>query len=63
MRCQASELLKQETGKRVSDGVSVTGNMSCTENILVCDGVPDEAPCEWHDGRVVGASFVDYVYD
>ena len=41
MRCQASELLKRETGKRVSNDVGVTGNVSCVENILVCNGVPD----------------------
>ena len=41
MRCQASEVLKQETGKRVSDGVGIAGNVSCTENILVCNRVPD----------------------
>ena len=59
MRSQASELLKRETGKRDSDGVSVTGNVSCAENILVCNGVPDEVLCEWHDGWGVGASFVN----
>ena len=63
MRCQASELLKRETGKRVGNGVCVTRNMSCAENILVCNRVPDEALCERCDSCGVGASFFNYVYD
>lgn len=27
--------------RKVSDSIGVTGNMSCSENILVCNGLPD----------------------
>ncbi len=56
---QASEFLKEKSRERISDDVSFTGDVGCAKYVLVGDGVPGETTQEWHDGRRVGATFVD----